>query len=58
MSDSVKYLQLNKNKWDLKHFFLKKKKEFAKSGHLKISQCNSGHCNSGLITSILEITRT
>lgn len=32
MSDSVKYLQLNKNKWDLKHFFLKKKKEFAKSG--------------------------
>lgn len=34
MSNSVKYLQLNKNKWDLKHFFLKKKKkkEFAKSG--------------------------
>lgn len=32
MSDSVKYLQLNKNKWDLKHFFLKKKKkEIAKS---------------------------
>lgn len=32
MSDSLKYLQLNKNKWDLKHFFLKKKKEFSKSG--------------------------